>query len=106
MFGFVLRLGSQFKSFIFNVSPTEHASCRTAPKPRLFSVFTRPYPSLPEFPRLIHPVSPQWGANELRKNTRVRCAGTGGISRLALIRSKAGRSLVAHDVPEAERGAW
>ena len=57
------RLGSQFKSFIVNASPTEHASCRTAPKPRLFSIFTRPYPNLPEFPLPIPPVSPQWGAS-------------------------------------------
>jgi hypothetical protein len=34
-FVFACLLGSQFKSFIFNVHPTEHASSRAAPRPGL-----------------------------------------------------------------------
>ena len=41
------RSGSQFKSFIFNVSPTEHASCRAGSARRPELGITHPYPNLP-----------------------------------------------------------
>ena len=43
----VSRLGSQFKSFCFNVSHSKHASCRAAPEPGLKLGITHPYPNLP-----------------------------------------------------------
>lgn len=48
--------GSQFKSFLFNVSPTEHASCRRVPVPG--AAMTN-YRSLPIFPRISPAESPQ-----------------------------------------------
>jgi hypothetical protein len=96
--------GSQNKSFSFNVPPTKHASCRAAPKPRLFQIFTHPYPNLPKCGRRSSPrvppvlrkcsvqeqarplrrspglvgraVSPRWGA------TWAECARGGGHFRL------------------------
>jgi len=52
----VSKVGSQFKSFLFNVSPTEHAVCGTAAG--LSAPITN-YPSLLEFPRPWTPGSPQ-----------------------------------------------
>ena len=52
----VSKVGSQFKSFLFNVSPTEHAVCGTAAGPWL--PITN-YPSLLEFTHPWTPGSPQ-----------------------------------------------
>jgi len=49
-------LGSQFKSFLFNAPPTEHAVCGTAAA--LWAPITN-YPSLLEFPRPWTQGSPQ-----------------------------------------------
>jgi hypothetical protein len=43
----VSRSRSQTISFIVNVSPAKHASCRASPKAGLFCKFTRPYPNFP-----------------------------------------------------------
>ena len=61
--------GSQTNSFIFNVSPTEHASCRTTRTPRLFCKFTRI--SLSLSPR-VPPVSPQCSVQEQARPLRWR----------------------------------
>jgi hypothetical protein len=74
-FVFAYLLGSQFKSFGFNAPPTEHASCRTAPRPGLKSRFTRPYPNFPilicwgtpSFPPVRHQRSAQGQARSLRR---------------------------------------
>jgi hypothetical protein len=50
--------GSQFKSFLFNVSPTEHASCGATSVPGLELGITHPYPNLPVRGRLGPPRIP------------------------------------------------
>lgn len=66
----LFHLGSQFKSFLFNVSLTEHASCRGAPGRRAKSRITHPYPNLPirgrSGPPRIPPVLRATTANEQR----------------------------------------
>src|ERR1035438_4728827 len=55
----VSRLGSQFKSFIFNVSPAKHATCRVTPN----SVWIVNLPVLTRISYIVDvgvpPVSPQ-----------------------------------------------
>src|ERR1039457_6791003 len=51
-------LGSQFKSFLFNVSPTEHAGCLATSGRRLKFGITHPYPNLPHSWTLGYPQPP------------------------------------------------
>src|SRR4051794_23643379 len=50
---------SQFNSFLFNESPTEHVSCTGAPAHRPELGITHPYPCLPIRGRLGPPKIPQ-----------------------------------------------
>jgi hypothetical protein len=68
----VSRSRSHTKSFIFNVSPAKHASCRASPKLGLKSRSTHPYPNFPKRgrrnPPSFSPVLRQCAASNWRGN--------------------------------------